>query len=47
MVFQGPIAIAGLVSKFYIALHASHAALSVVTLKFLPNVALRIEVKLR
>jgi hypothetical protein len=38
--FLGPRANAELVPKFHVALHASHAALQMVTLKFRPNVAL-------
>jgi hypothetical protein len=40
VVLLGPRANAELVSKFHVALHASHAALPMVTLKFSPNVAL-------
>jgi hypothetical protein len=40
VVFLGPRANAELVIKFHLALHASHAALPMVTLKFRPNVAL-------
>jgi hypothetical protein len=36
MVFHGPRANAELVPKFHIALHASHAALPLVTLTILP-----------
>jgi hypothetical protein len=39
VVFVGPRANAELVPKFHVALHASYAALQVVTSKFLPNVA--------
>jgi hypothetical protein len=39
-VFRGPRANAELVPKFHVALHASHAALPMVTLKFRPNVGL-------
>jgi hypothetical protein len=41
MVFLGPRANAELAPKFHVALHASHAALTMVTLKFRPNVALQ------
>jgi hypothetical protein len=37
VVFLGPRANAELVPKFHVALHASHAALSVVTLKLRPT----------
>jgi hypothetical protein len=40
VVFLGPRANAELVHKFHVALHASHAALPMVTLKFRPNAAL-------
>jgi hypothetical protein len=40
VVFLGPRANAELVPTFQVALHASHAALPMVTLKFRPNVAL-------
>jgi hypothetical protein len=40
VVFLGPRANAELVPKFHVALHASHADLPMVTLKFRPNVAL-------
>jgi hypothetical protein len=40
VVFLAPRANAKLVPKFHVALHASHAALPMVTLKFRPNVAL-------
>jgi hypothetical protein len=36
MVFLGPRASAKLVPKFHVTLHASHAALPIVTLKILP-----------
>jgi hypothetical protein len=39
VVFLGPRANVELVPKFHVALHASHAALPMVTLKFRPNVA--------
>jgi hypothetical protein len=44
MVFLSPRANAELVSKFHVALHASHAALPMVTLKILPctNVTLNL-----
>jgi hypothetical protein len=41
VVFLGPRANAELVAKSHVALHASHAALPMVTLKFRPNVALQ------
>jgi hypothetical protein len=40
VVFLRPRANAELVPKFHVALHASHAALPMVTLKFRPNVAI-------
>jgi hypothetical protein len=40
VVFLRPRANAELVPKFHVALHASHAAFPMVTLKFRPNVAL-------
>jgi hypothetical protein len=39
VVFLGPRANSELVPKFHAALHASHAVLPMVTLKFQPNVA--------
>jgi hypothetical protein len=36
VVFLGPRANAELVSKFHVALHASHAALPMVTIKIVP-----------
>jgi hypothetical protein len=42
VVFLGLRANAELVPKFHVALHASHAALPMVTLKFRPNVALQL-----
>jgi hypothetical protein len=39
VVFLGPRANGELVPKFHFALHASHAALPMVTFKFRPNVA--------
>jgi hypothetical protein len=39
VVFHGPRANAKLVSKFHVALHASHAALPMLTSKFRPKVA--------
>jgi hypothetical protein len=44
VVFLGPRANAESVPKFHVALHASHAALPTVTLKFRPNVALLMSV---
>jgi hypothetical protein len=41
VVFLGPRANAELVRKFHVALHASRAALPMVTFKFRPNVALQ------
>jgi hypothetical protein len=41
VVFLGPRANAELVHKFHVALHASHAALPMVTFKFRPKVALQ------
>jgi hypothetical protein len=41
VLFLGPRANTESVPKFHVALHASHAALPMVTLKFRPNVALR------
>jgi hypothetical protein len=40
VVFLCPRANAELVPKFHVALHATHAALPMITLKFRPNVAL-------
>jgi hypothetical protein len=40
VVFLGPRANAELVPKFHVALHASHAALPLLTSKFRPNIAL-------
>jgi hypothetical protein len=40
VVFLGPRANAESVPKLHVALHASHAALPMVTLKFRPNVGL-------
>jgi hypothetical protein len=41
VVFLGPRANAESVPKFHVALHASHAALPLVTSKFRPNIALK------
>jgi hypothetical protein len=45
VVFLDPRANAELVPKFHVALHASHAAILMVTSKFRPNIALAILVQ--
>jgi hypothetical protein len=46
VVFLGPRANAELVPKFHVALHASHAALPMLTPKFRPKVAPHINIKI-
>jgi hypothetical protein len=45
MVFLGPRENAELVPKFHVALHASHAALQILTSKFRPEVVPHINIK--
>jgi hypothetical protein len=46
VVFLGPRANAELVTKFHVALHASHAALPMLTSKFRPKVAPHINIQI-